>query len=151
MDHRKADAIKLLEATLAAHPKESAAYNFLVNLLTRDKQSAQAMKWSQTWVEKLPDDLTGAQNMVTQQCLANKVDAAKQTAADFMQRTLQTIRKQLDERKYADEKDPAKKRQDVLDQARSQLGIAFRPGLPPRQSSRRRRTAPQRHHPGTSQ
>jgi len=122
---RKPLAISLLETTLEKHPKESTAYSALVSLLNQEKQSAKAMKWSQTWLENLPDDLAAAQNMVVQLALTKKADEAKRKADEFIATSLKKYRKELDERKYADEKEPEKKRAELLAESRLLLELRF--------------------------
>src|SRR5262249_13729408 len=118
-------AIATLTKLLDKDAKQGNAYALLVSLWTKKKDLAKALQCSETWAEKIPDDLAAATNLVARLAKEKKLDAAHKKADRFTQSTIKEVARRFDERKVIDEKDTDAKKKALLDEVRWQLDLRF--------------------------
>jgi tetratricopeptide (TPR) repeat protein len=118
-------AVARLTKLVEKNAQVADAFALLVQYTSKQKRPAKALEWSETWAEKMPDNLAAATTLVTQLTAARKLPDAVKQAETFTQARLKEYAKRLEERKFLDDKNPDKTRQALLDDLRWGLDLAF--------------------------
>jgi tetratricopeptide (TPR) repeat protein len=124
-EKQTAKAVDLLASLTDKQPPEADAYALLVAYSMVLKQPAKALEWSEAWVKRMPESTAAAVNLVANLAHENKLDDAKKKAEAFTDARLKEIAKRFDDAKRPDDKDLAKTRKALLDDARWELHLEF--------------------------